>query len=100
MSVIARMRLPPAMTGPTPRRFGRLWAARGKVAALTFALACWSLAFAVSAAPAPWYYWRSTVDGARVCAQVSPGPGWERDSAAFEGPGCQPRRKVLVVPMR
>lgn len=52
------------------------------------------------AAPAPWYYWRSLVDGARVCAQASPGQGWERDSAAFEGPGCQPRRKVLVIPMR
>ena len=52
------------------------------------------------AAPAPWYYWRSLVDGQRVCAQTSPGPGWEQDSAAYEGPGCQPRRKVLVVPMR
>ena len=31
------------------------------------------------AAPAPWYYWRSKVDGHRVCAQVSPGLGWERD---------------------
>lgn len=64
------------------------------------ALVLWSFAFAVSAAPAPWYYWRSKVDGARVCAQTSPGPGWERDSAAYDGPGCQPRRKVLVVPMR
>lgn len=54
----------------------------------------------VQAAPAPWYYWRSLVDGARVCAQTSPGPGWARDSAAYEGPGCQPRRKVLIVPMR
>ena len=54
----------------------------------------------VQAAPAPWYYWRSLVDGKRVCAQTSPGPGWERDSAPHEGPGCQPRRKVLVVPMR
>ena len=54
----------------------------------------------VQAAPAPWYYWRSLVDGQRVCAQTSPGPGWERDSAPHEGPGCQPRRKVLVVPMR
>ena len=54
----------------------------------------------VQAAPAPWYYWRSLVDGKRVCAQTSPGPGWERDSAAYEGPGCQPRRKVLIVPMR
>ncbi|MBU0746748.1 MAG: hypothetical protein KKB95_15730 [Gammaproteobacteria bacterium] len=69
-------------------------------AAVVLALALWSLAFAVSAAPAPWYYWRSKVDGTRVCAQTSPGPGWERDSAAYDGPGCRPRRKVLVVPMR
>lgn len=54
----------------------------------------------VQVAPAPWYYWRSLVDGQRVCAQTSPGPGWEQDSAAYEGPGCQPRRKVLIVPMR
>ena len=54
----------------------------------------------VHAAPAPWYYWRSLVAGQRVCAQTSPGPGWEQDSAAYEGPGCQPRRKVLIVPMR
>lgn len=55
---------------------------------------------AAGAAPAPWYYWRSKVDGVRICAQTSPGPGWERDSEAYEGPGCQPRRKVLIVPMR
>lgn len=63
-------------------------------------LAAWSLAFAASAAPAPWYYWRSLVDGQRLCAQTSPGPGWEQDRAAYEGPGCQPRRKLLIVPMR
>ena len=45
-------------------------------------------------------HWRSTIDGAKVCAQTSPGHGWERDSAAYEGPGCQPRRKVLIVPIR
>ena len=94
------MRLPPAQTGPTHHRGGSPWAAKGRVAVTAFALVCWSLAFAVSAAPAPWYHWRSKVDGVRVCAQVSPGPGWEQDSAAFAGPGCQPRRKVLVVPMR
>ncbi len=55
---------------------------------------------AALAAPAPWYYWRSQVDGKRLCAQTSPGVGWTRDSAAFEGPGCQPRRRVIVVPMR
>jgi len=54
----------------------------------------------VQAAPAPWYYWRSMVNGVRVCAQTSPGHGWERDSVAYEGPGCHPRRKVLIVPMR
>lgn len=54
----------------------------------------------VQAAPAPWYYWRSLVDGQRVCAQTSPGAGWEQDSTAYEGPGCQPRRKVFIVPMR
>ena len=58
------------------------------------------LTLPVQAAPAPWYYWRSLVDGQRVCAQTSPVPGWEKDNAAYEGPGCQPRRKVLVVPMR
>ena len=58
------------------------------------------LALPLHAAPAPWYYWRSKVDGARVCAQTSPGPGWERDSPPYEGPGCQPRTKVIVVPMR
>ena len=28
------------------------------------------------------------------------GQGWEQDSAAYEGPGCQPRRQVLIVPLR
>ncbi|MFY3382847.1 hypothetical protein [Paracidovorax sp. MALMAid1276] len=55
---------------------------------------------AAYAGPAPWYYWRSAVDGARVCAQTSPGPAWERDSDPYDGPGCHPRRKVLIVPMR
>jgi len=52
------------------------------------------------AAPAPWYYWRSKVDGKRVCAQVTPGPGWERDSAPFDGPGCQAKPRVFVIPAR
>lgn len=52
------------------------------------------------AAPAPWHYWRSKVDGRRICAQTSPGPGWERDSEAFAGPLCRPARRVLVLPVR
>jgi hypothetical protein len=52
------------------------------------------------AAPAPWYWWQSKVDGTRICAQVSPGPGWERASAAYAGPGCAPKPRVFVVPVR
>ena len=64
-------------------------------------LACLALCSGLAlAAPAPWYYWRSKIDGHRLCAQVSPGPGWERDGGPYEGPLCQPRRRVLIVPMR
>ncbi|MES2610337.1 MAG: hypothetical protein V4679_08870 [Pseudomonadota bacterium] len=69
----------------------RLWAG---------VLACTLAATAAFAAPAPWFYWRSKVDGQRVCAQASPGTGWEKDSPPYDGPGCAPRRKVLIVPMR
>mgnify|MGYP007112203151 CR=1 FL=1 len=43
----------------------------------------------VVAAPAPWYYWRSKLDGRRICAQTSPGQGWERDSEAYPKPQCR-----------
>ena len=66
-------------------------------AAWASAALCCGLALA---AHAPWYHWRSKVDGHRVCAQVSPGPGWERDGGPYEGPMCQPRRRVFVIPMR
>lgn len=52
------------------------------------------------AAPAPWYWWRSKVDGVRICAQNSPGSGWERDSGAYAGPGCAPKPRVFVIPVR
>lgn len=67
---------------------------------LGFTLVVLLASLRLQAAPAPWYYWRSTVDGTRACAQTSPGSAWERDSAAYDGPGCQPRRKVLVIPLR
>ena len=70
--------------------------ARARALAL-LALVAWG---AAQAAPAPWYWWRSQVDGARVCAQTSPGPGWQQDSAPFDGPGCRPRTRVLVLPPR
>jgi hypothetical protein len=43
----------------------------------------------VSAAPALWYKWRSKLDGAQFCAQVSPGEGWERLPAPFTDGRCE-----------
>lgn len=95
--------MPMPMPAPSVSRIARTADPAGTakgLAAAALVLALSALSGAAFAAPAPWYYWRSKVDGARVCAQTSPGSGWERDSAAYEGPGCQPRRKVLVIPMR
>ena len=78
---------------PASSRRGLAWAR----ALALLALVAWGTA---QAAPAPWYWWRSKIDGARTCAQVSPGEGWERDSGPFDGPGCQPRKRVYVIPMR
>lgn len=78
----------------------RAYAGQGMAWRACAVLAGLLIASQAAAAPAPWFYWRSRVDGARVCAQTSPGPGWERDSEAYDGPGCQPRRRVLIVPMR
>ena len=74
---------------------------RGLGPALSLAAGCGLLAAQLAgAAPAPWYWWQSKVDGTRICAQVSPGPGWERVSAAYAGPGCAPKPRVFVVPVR
>ena len=80
---------------PTSPPCGRIAAAR--------LLPCWywprgccGWRNSLHAAPAPWYYWRSKVDGARVGRPDPPGPGWERDSSAL-GAWRQPRTKVIVV---
>ena len=78
---------------PGARTFNGMRQALLVVAALAFA-------GAALAKPAPWYRWSSKLTGQTMCSQTSPGAGWEQDSAAYEGPGCQPRSKVLVVPMR
>lgn len=46
------------------------------------ALAAGVFCSALLAAPAAWYKWTSKRDGTQVCAQVSPGEGWEK----FDGP--------------
>lgn len=54
---------------------------------------CAGLLFAValSAAPAPWYLWRSKLDGGLTCQQFSPGPGWVRHDGPFGDVLCEKR---------
>jgi hypothetical protein len=58
--------------------------------ALLAVLACAS--FASLAEPAPWYQWRSKVDGKLVCAQTPLGPGWEKASGPYKDSHCEKRR--------
>ncbi|AVO40511.1 hypothetical protein [Simplicispira suum] len=71
-----------------------------KLAARLVVICALLLAQLAWAAPAPWYWWRSKVDGVRICAQISPGPGWDRDSGPYQGPQCQPKPRVFVIPIR
>lgn len=49
-------------------------------------LAC--MCVAALAGPAPWYKWRSKVDGKQFCAQTSLGHGWEKASGPFKDSHC------------
>jgi hypothetical protein len=57
----------------------------GATIALTAALLCAPL----FAAPALWYKWRSKVDGAQFCAQISPGEGWEQIPVPYKDARCE-----------
>jgi hypothetical protein len=46
------------------------------------------------AEPAPWYKWRSKVDGALVCAQTALGPGWEKASGPYRNSHCE---KLIIA---
>lgn len=41
------------------------------------------------AGPAPWYVWRSKLDGKEVCAQASPGAGWIQQGGPFLDADCR-----------
>lgn len=52
---------------------------------------------AAQAAPAPWYWWISKLDGQRVCAQQMPASGWERAEGPFAQAGCKvPQPRALL----
>jgi hypothetical protein len=56
-----------------------------KVLFATLLLALWG---SCAAKPAPWYEWRSKVDGRQTCRQVSPGEGWEKVSGPYRDARC------------
>lgn len=41
------------------------------------------------AGPAPWFVWRSKLDGKEVCAQASPGAGWVQQGGPFLDADCR-----------
>jgi hypothetical protein len=55
--------------------------------ALLLLLACARL----GAAPAPWYQWRSKLDGKLACSQTPLGPGWEKASGPYRDSRCETR---------
>ncbi|NYE60768.1 hypothetical protein FHW58_001920 [Duganella sp. 1224] len=52
---------------------------------LVLALCCASLA----AGPAPWWQWRSKLDGTLACSQTPLGNGWEKAYGPFRDARCE-----------
>lgn len=45
---------------------------------------------AAQAEPAAWFWWASNTSQGRVCAQVSPGPGWDKVAGPYRNARCRP----------
>ncbi|WP_426195203.1 hypothetical protein [Massilia sp. DWR3-1-1] len=43
---------------------------------------------AALARPAPWFTWRSKLNGLTVCAQTPLGPGWEKAFGPYRDSHC------------
>jgi hypothetical protein len=52
---------------------------------LLLALAC----TAATAEPAPWYKWRSRLDGTVACSQTPLGAGWDRVAGPYQDSHCE-----------
>ena len=46
------------------------------------------------AGPAPWYQWRSKIDGTLSCAQTTLGFGWELASRPYKDSRCEKQARV------
>jgi hypothetical protein len=54
------------------------------------------LCASASAGPAPWYKWRSRLDGAVACSQTPLGQGWDQLAGAYKDSRCE---KPVVAKM-
>ena len=61
-----------------------------RLTVLALLLGCAGLA----AEPAPWWKWRSKIDGALVCSQTTLGPGWEKAYGPFRDARCE---KLIIT---
>lgn len=57
--------------------------------AAVLAVATLGVSAAAWAGNAAWYRWESRIDGHVVCAQSSPGSGWQRIAGPYEDAGCR-----------
>ncbi|MYM82017.1 hypothetical protein GTP44_08625 [Duganella sp. FT50W] len=48
----------------------------------------------LTAEPAPWWKWRSKIDGKLVCSQTPLGPGWDKAYGPFRDGRCE---KLIVI---
>jgi len=55
----------------------------------TALLLCLSLAGAALAGPAPYYQWRSKLDGSLACSQTPLGAGWEKTAGPYRDARCE-----------
>lgn len=51
--------------------------------------AAFGMAAVARAGNAAWYRWESRIDGHIVCAQSSPGNGWQRIAGPYADAGCR-----------
>jgi hypothetical protein len=55
----------------------------------TFLLTLGLAAGAAFAGPAPYYQWRSKLNGALACSQTPLGPGWEKSAGPYRDARCE-----------
>jgi hypothetical protein len=60
----------------------------------TALLLCLSIAGAALAGPAPYYQWRSKLNGSLACSQTPLGPGWEKSAGPYRDARCE---KLMVA---